>query len=625
MMLALSIVASLAVIRASDDDATWVASYLERNLNLTEPMSDAELTRAVHRAATVLMTNSTKPKLLWALAKGSEALRRSNDKHVEDYLSQLANETLYESNGTETELLERWRRKGPATIPSEIYARAELAFRKDAGEALRSQYALRGRTVFDAYLTNDLKDDAREDAVFDEAIRRATEATKTAILKMRRLKNETRDVYFETYATEVAEAVRKAATQHWHSRNRDLVAIVKAQVLKDAEDALNQCLLTETSILAKFGMHTESTSKVCEAEASIRWFELEEVRPLLTQFRAMRRDDAKIRLRQFKDDGTSALDVVKKQLNVSIDALRHHFDKAGCDASISEDADKCAAQANSAIDSVVQKAAKAAAHVVNLDPEDSAILADITATVVEPAAKGLRDLVATWHDDVAARQDKASADCARDALQKLELLNDRAQRRAHDAVAHSFPLVLLRYYVDNDPQEPALTTDPPCGGGGVHGDDYSRQRTNLLDADRRYRRRVDQARTDAKSSLTLVAFFDVALVAFCGPIGCRRNIAVTAPGLALFLCLFILSALAVAELIAFLSIAHSSSLTTGVPSPAPVTVHLVVTKVLGGEGHILALVLAILSHCLSCCCCLCRSHRRSSSSRKKKYDDDHVL
>uniref|UniRef100_A0A7S3K6B7 BRO1 domain-containing protein n=1 Tax=Aureoumbra lagunensis TaxID=44058 RepID=A0A7S3K6B7_9STRA len=671
---------------SGDDESTghWVILALEKDVrqalskaNATMPVDEATLSAALHRSASKVLSEaalhqSPQWTLLSALQQGYERVRWLNAESIENSLTKLIDETLVDlslgdndTSTTEAIALRTWRSKAGVWASKNYataYARAESNFLQAAGVALRPGYFQIAKDALASGLGDD--DTVRTEEALVKQLKSAQDIAFRAIVNARRnayfsQKNESMNqsvpIVIKNYATDLAaDAVAKS---NYRKENQAKAERIRNLVLDDALSALEKCLAA-TSTGAKLGLAEIGAGRVCEAEASMRWLEIEEDRPELDlrMIRAKRRDAAAKRLERFREAGENAKRVVQKYLNVSAPTLRSHFDKHGCSNEFQfiaeETLNKCEVSANKAIDTLVRDAVKAANKVLGLtiDTQQNTQVEALVAEKAEP----LRATVKRWHSEAALKSAQASTDCARKAISTISRKVKRAQRVAQSASNKDAISFLIRHYAYRPPStdlfsvpSTAIVDGEVCTGPGTKHPDYQRElkelRTRAADAKRRHDARLNEARATISLIVIAAAILDLVVLLCCGPLCFGASWASTTNGLArsspifhaiLCLTLVALGILALMEFSLRLQdpyilgefnnhqnadnlIKKHSSFWWSLSKPI-FSRH--------GAGHLFAVFVVFLFHFLCCCSCCCsRLGRKANRKFKLSKEDDHIL
>lgn len=570
------------------DDVVVAVREFETNLEALSvedaPIAEAELSRRGHWFAAkelqrLASTGSPHWSLLGSLSRAFERARAKNAQRISSFLAVVSNATVEamhrsdrsddDPSGSEERLVAAWRTRVNDYGDTEglDLGVAEADFRSSlrAG-ALRAAYARLAERRVEAELQK--LELPVTNATLDQA---GLVATETAAVELASAWNAT----LSDDARSLALSAWERSKAWWTEANNAAVADLGTAAIAAAAAALDQCL-AGTPIEAKLGLGHPAAARVCEADASLEWYELEEARPLVRLFREQRRQAASSTLRAYRDRAKSISDGIHSAL---LNAT------AVSDATLSAAVDKC--RANIPMDDVrpcvkpirarVDDAVKRALDVVLKHHLDASAGVDaVVDSLARPRYALCDGLLAKLIDDNA----RASSDCMRAAVA------DAAKRLA-------------------DPQA-SIRPRPKCKGPAAADPAYVGELERLHDLLRNSRPTSAPqlvTKTNAAYVSAALAALQFAVLVVCG-CKSKRAFAVRAPVASACLTCALLIALALG--LAALALRHvrgddDSDVWT-----------------FSNTGHVAAAALALI---LKSCCGPRR--RRARTNLLKRYHDDH--
>lgn len=316
--------------KVGDDDVVEAIREFESELEAevtreereSGAIGDSKLSQLGHAAVVSVLSSRETPhwSLLGALSKSFEAARTRNAARIESFVAAAMNATLSsfafdddDPKKAEASATEAWRQRlalddGQQEMRNLDVAERHLIRALRLG-ALRNAYvALAGKTIEAKSPRLPATNDTLRDSLAE-----ATTAAESEISALFYHPNEDNETV-RSDAVELAREASAKASRVWRERNQRAAREGGQEAVRVALEDLRRCL-ADVPEEAKVGLGHFGAVTLCEADASMRWLEIDE--PIQSLFRDSHRRGSSDIVGEFRKTSLDVGTKIQTALNVS--------------------------------------------------------------------------------------------------------------------------------------------------------------------------------------------------------------------------------------------------------------------------------------------------------------------
>ncbi|KAJ8600077.1 hypothetical protein CTAYLR_001892 [Chrysophaeum taylorii] len=388
-------------------------SALEASVAM-EPVAELALSKLGHSLAAGVLERAAEKgghwSLLSRLSQAFSRVRRSNSESIGAFLAASGNASDDDPERAEARLVETWRSR----VGEEYSSRAEREFL----DGLRWGALREANARVAAALVERAMNATTRLPSTNATLEAAAEAAGKEVRSALEDKWGTGEA-----ARNVSAAGAELALARYSVRNDVAASKLANGALARADRELAECL-EQVPTEAKMGLGHDGAARVCEAEASMRWTEVEDSSgEVLRPWRERRRAEASRRLRFFRNRAAAVRGDLDAALNLTDESLRSVFDAPRILPV--DDVGSGAAKARLVVDRAASRGAEMAA--ARLKEEEEALV--VVAAAAKARASFLYEKIDAWLDELNAANARASSRCARDSLEEFVVSNSAAAER----------------------------------------------------------------------------------------------------------------------------------------------------------------------------------------------------